>query len=129
MKVNLKETGKQFFKFGLIGVSNTLLSLAVYYTLVFLGLHYIAAYTVGFCLSVLNSYYFNSNYVFQRSTQSRLASFTKSFLTYVSTFAIGTFFLYLMVNNLHISDKIAPLINLTFTVPTNFIIHRFWVFR
>lgn len=129
MKVNLKEIGKQFAKFGVIGVSNTLLSLAVYYALVYLGIHYIVAYTVGFCLSVVNAYYWNSRYVFHVGTQNRFTSFLKSFLTYGGTFVIGTFFLYLMVNNLHISDKIAPVINLAFTVPANFIIHRIWVFK
>lgn len=129
MKLNLGEIATQFTKFGIIGVSNTLLSLAVYYTFVYLGVHYIAAYTVGFCISVLNAYYWNSRFVFQDRTQSRLTSFLKSFLTYGSTFIIGTLFLYLMVNQLNISDKIAPILNLAFTVPANFIIHRIWVFK
>lgn len=129
MKVKLGEIARQFTKFGIIGLSNTLLSLAIYYALVYLGVHYIAAYTVGFCLSVLNAYYWNSRYVFQSSTQIRGVSFLKSFLTYGSTFVIGTVFLFIMVNFLHISDRLAPVINLVFTVPANFIIHRFWVFK
>ena len=129
MKMDWKSLGTQFVKFGLIGVSNTILSLMVYYVLVYLNFHYIFAYTMGFCLSVLNAYYFNSRYVFVNATQQRAVSFAKSFLTYGSTFVIGTFFLYLMVNFLHISDKIAPLLNLVFTVPANFILHRLWVFK
>lgn len=129
MKVNLGELAKQFTKFGIIGISNTLLSLAIYYFLVYLGIHYIVAYTVGFCVSVLNAYYWNSRYVFHNNAQSKYASFLKSFLTYGITFIVGSILLFLMVNYLNISDKIAPIINLAFTVPANFIIHRIWVFK
>lgn len=40
----------QFIKFGIVGVSNTLVSLLVYYILIFLGTHYIIANTAGFIL-------------------------------------------------------------------------------
>ena len=37
----------QFIKFAIVGCSNTLINLAVYYLLIYVGAHYIIAYTCG----------------------------------------------------------------------------------
>ena len=50
----------QFVKFGLVGVLNTLISEGLYVIIVFFGGHYLLASLVGFVLSVLNAYYWNS---------------------------------------------------------------------
>ena len=55
----------QFVKFGLVGVLNTLISEGLYVIIVFFGGHYLVASLVGFVLSVLNAYYWNSKYVFK----------------------------------------------------------------
>ena len=53
----------QFIKFGIVGVSNTLISLAVYQlALNALGLHYLAANALGLVISVVNAYYWNNRY-------------------------------------------------------------------
>ena len=55
----------QFIKFGIVGVSNTLISLAVYQlALNALGLHYLAANALGLVISVVNAYYWNNRCVF-----------------------------------------------------------------
>ncbi|MEI7667545.1 MAG: GtrA family protein [Erysipelotrichaceae bacterium] len=120
--------GQQFFKFGLVGVLNTLIGLATYYLLVYLNIHYLIANAAGFMLSVINAYYFNSKYVFKVSQAKKGQSFIKSLVSYGSTFLISTLFLFIMVHQLGISDKIAPLINLCFTIPANYLLHKLWVF-
>ena len=53
----------QFVKFGIVGVSNTLISLAVYQlALNALGMHYLAANLLGLVISVINAYYWNNLY-------------------------------------------------------------------
>ena len=55
----------QFVKFGIVGVSNTLISLAVYQiALNALGMHYLAANLLGLVISVINAYYWNNRCVF-----------------------------------------------------------------
>lgn len=55
----------QIIKFGIVGVSNTLISLAVYQlALNALGLHYLAANALGLVISVVNAYYWNNRCVF-----------------------------------------------------------------
>jgi putative flippase GtrA len=120
---------KQFVKFGLVGVSNTLLSLAIYYLLVMLGVNFILANGIAFVLSVLNSYYWNNRFVFSKSTKGHLKPLIRTYLCYGSTFLLSTGLLYLMVAQLGISKLIAPLLNLIITIPLNFLINKYWAFK
>lgn len=120
---------KQFFKFGIVGISNTLISLGVYYLLLLINVHYIVANIIAFLVSVLNAFYWNSKYVFPKGAQNRKKSFIKCFVAYGFTFLLGTLLLYLMVDRMGISDKIAPIINLCITVPINFVMNKLWAFK
>lgn len=120
---------RQFIKFGFVGVSNTLISLAIYYFLVFMSVHFILANAVAFLISVLNAYYWNNKYVFSKTEKGHFKTLLKTYAAYGFTFLVGTAFLYLMVNHLGISKYIAPLINLCLTIPINFFINRFWAFK
>ena len=118
----------QFIKFGLIGVSNTLVALGVYYSLLFAGLHYITAHAGGFVISVLNAYYWNGKFVFKTNDGKKTVRLAKVYVSYGITFLLSTAMLFLMVDILGISGLIAPVINLFFTVPANFLLNKFWVF-
>ena len=120
---------RQFVRFGLVGVSNTLLSLGIYYLLVFLRVDYIVANTVAFVVSVLNAYYWNNRFVFSKTTKGHVRPLLKTYVAYGSTFLLGTLLLYVMVDLLGVSKYIAPLLNLVVTIPLNFLINRFWAFR
>ena len=121
----------QFVKFGLVGVSNTLISLAVYYAVVLLlGVeHYILANTLGFVISVINAYIWNSKFVFQKKDCKHGKSFVKVFVSYGSTFLLGTGFLFVLVHYWNVSEMIAPIINLLLTIPLNFLLNKFWAFK
>lgn len=119
---------KQFLKFGIVGLSNTFISLAIYYTLVYFGLHYILSNIFAFLISVLNACYWNSKYVFNKEG-IHINRLIKTYLSYGFTFLLSTFLLYLMIDVIGISKYIAPLINLCITVPINFLLSKFWVFR
>lgn len=120
---------RQFIKFGLVGVSNTLLSLAIYYALVYLNVNYIIANTVAFLISVLNAYYWNNRFVFNKTTSGHLKPLLKTYMAYGSTFLLSTSLLFVMVHYLGISQYIAPLINLAITVPLNFLANKLWAFK
>jgi putative flippase GtrA len=120
---------KQLIKFGVVGFSNALICLGVYYLLVFISVHYTIAYIIAFLASVYNAYFWNSRYVFIRSSKSEVMTFTKTFITYSGTLLLGVGLLFLMVNTLRISQFIAPLINLSITIPLNFLLNKYWVFK
>lgn len=126
---NLMVTIKQFIKFGLVGISNTLISLGTYYLLYFLGVNYLISNTVGFVVSVLNSYYWNNKYVFKKTQKGHLKPLIKTFLSYGSTFLLSTVLLFIMVQYFGVSEIIAPIVTLVITIPLNFLMNKFWAFK
>jgi len=119
---------KQFIKFSIVGVSNTLISLGIYYALVYLGINYLLANLIAFLLSVLNAYFWNSRFVF-KSKGNVLRKLVKVYTAYGFTLLLSTTLLYLMVDIIGISQLIAPLINIAITVPINFLLNKFWSFK
>jgi putative flippase GtrA len=120
---------RQFIKFGIVGASNTFISLLIYYVLIYYNINYIIANTVGFFVSVLNSYYWNSKFVFNKNENGNLRPLIKTFISYGLTYALSTILLVIMVNYLNISEFIAPILNLIITIPLNFLLNKFWAFR
>lgn len=120
---------KQFIKFGIVGLSNTFISLVIYYILIFFKINYIAANTFAFIVSVLNAYYWNNKFVFRKSVNGSLRSLIKTFTSYGVTFVLGTMLLIIMINYLNISKVIAPILNLIITIPLNFLLNKFWAFK
>ncbi len=123
----------QFVKFGIVGVSNTAISLVVYYICIFIGMHYMIANILSFVISVLNAYYWNKRFVFKKNDikqkKTVVQSVLKVFTSYGATFLLGTVLLVIWIDVIHISEVIAPLINLCITIPLNFILNKFWAFR
>ena len=134
MNINNKEdlwkTAVQFIKFGIVGVSNTAVLLAIYYVFIYFNENlYIVGNTVGFIVSVLNSYYWNNKYVFEKKNRGNLKPLIKVFASYAATFLLGTGMLFIMVKVLSVSKVIAPIINLLITIPLNFLLNKFWAFK
>jgi len=121
---------KQFFKFCLIGVSNTLVHLGVYFVLVHFSVHYLIANAIAFTVSVGNAYLWNRLFVFSLDSGNGLRAFFKTFTVYFfSTFLFGSVLLFVFVDILHISQQIAPLINIAIVTPINFLLNKFWAFK
>jgi Predicted membrane protein len=123
----------QFVKFGIVGLSNTMISLAIYYLFVWInpGL-YMWGNIVGWVVSVANAFFWSNRYVFRNEDNSAAAiakRILKTYLTYGSTFLLATLLLYLEVQVWDISEWIAPLINLLITIPLNFFLNKLWAFK
>lgn len=124
---------KQFIKFGIVGISNTLISYIVYVILVWLHLNYILANIVGFIVSVLNSYYWNSKYVFKQQEDGQRKwweSLVKTFVSYAGTgLILSNILLVIWIEWIKMPEMVAPLINLLVTVPLNFVMNKYWAFK
>lgn len=131
----------QFVKFGIVGISNTVISYVVYLAVLFFlqgmgGLpkaDYFIANVLAFILSVLWSFYWNNKYVFKEEEgvkRSIWKTLLKTYMSYAFSGLILTNVLSLLwIEVLHISKVIAPLINLVVSVPLNFVMNKFWAFR
>ena len=128
----------QFAKFGLVGITNTLLSyvlnIAVLYLLepFALSWDYVAGNIVAFILSVLWSFYWNRRFVFQQAKgrlSAELVMLLKTYAAYALTgILLNNLLSWLWIERFGISKYIAPLINLVISVPLNFVINKFWTF-
>ena len=119
----------QFIKFGIVGVSNTLIGWAFYYSLIFFGVHYLLANLIGFVIATLNSFYWNRKYVFKQTDGKKSTQLIKVFASYGFTLFLSTTMLFLIVDIIGLSEFIAPLISIIVTVPLNFMLNKFWAFR
>ena len=118
----------QFIKFGIVGLSNTVIGLGSYYLFLYLGCHYMIANILSWILSVFNAFYWNSKYVF-KTTNTWLKALLKTYVSYGISFIIGAILLYILVEIVNISDIIAPVLVLVITIPLNFILNKLWTFN
>ena len=131
----------QSIKFGLIGVSNTVLSYVLYVAVLYLlqmnvllvSWDYLAAQAISFLLSVYWSFYWNDRLVFVLKEGQQREKWKALVKTYVSYSFSGLFLnavlLVIWIDWMGISPYIAPIINLIVTVPVNFLLNKFWAFR
>ena len=130
----------QFVKFGLVGLSNVVVSYAIYLPVLLFfkkvgwlpNTDYLVAQLIGFFISVLWSFYLNRKFVFHDEDQhvSWWAALLKTYASYAFTgFFLNSVLSFLWVEVLNWSEFIAPIINLVINVPINFILNKFWAFR
>lgn len=146
----------QFVKFGLVGVLNTLISEGLYVIIVFFGGHYLVASLVGFVISVLNAYYWNSKYVFKEKPEEKRVwwkALLKTYAAYIGGYLLNVVLLILWIDIVKISqflggmaeicrsmgiyqldaatlgEILAAGINLIVTVPINYLMNKCWVYR
>lgn len=135
------ETFMQFVRFGIVGLSNTVVSYVLYAGFLLLfqhfglfpGTDYILAQVIQFFLSVLWSFYWNNRMVFklgENEHRSILKSLIKTYVSYAFTgLFLSSVLLIFWVEVLHISEFIAPIINICICVPINFLINKYWAFK
>ena len=141
MRKNVKKDYLQFLKFGLVGVFNTIISTVVTYGLLIifnklnlffkiLNIQVIISSFLGFSVSFINSYYWNSRLVFNTSSNKFFSkSFLKSYFCYFLTWVISYVAIAVFATVLCLPKFWIPLFTLFFTVPLNFLANKFWAFR
>lgn len=132
-KEDLLQLGIQFIKFGLVGVSNTVVSMAIYYLFLWIDESlYMVGSIMGTILSILNAFIWNDLFVFTgnpRDFKSIMRRLGKTYVSYGGTSLLSTVLLWLEVTLLNVSKVYAPIVNLLITIPLNYLINKFWTFR
>lgn len=138
---NVFESIIQFVKFGIVGLSNTIISYVIYViglmvlqkNNLFPEFDYLLSQFVAFVLSVLWSFYWNNRIVFVLEAGKKRSfwkSLIKTFISYSFTgIFLSSVLLVIWVKVFDLSEFIAPIINLLISVPLNFFINKFWAFK
>ena len=128
----------QFIKFGMVGLLNTLISNGIYYIILLVNENlYMWGYVLGFVISVLNAYFWNSRLVFNKAivdkqekpAKNKGKTILRVYISYGLTFILGFALIWLMVEQLTISKYIANLINMIICTPINFLMNKLWAFK
>lgn len=153
----MRSTVIQFIKFGLVGVVNTLVSYITYSVLFYFGVPPLICNIPAFIISVFVSFLLNSNFVFKKDEAKEERKWWRVLIkTYISYSFTGLFlaevltalwlnvihiekyigFLLPIIENFGISmtkielaGYLAPLLNLVFSIPINFVLNKFWAYR
>jgi len=142
----IRQTFIEFVKFGLVGVSNTIISTAINWAAIYIlektvftdeqmmnTVGILLANFIAFALSVLWSFYWNNKYVFTKKDGEKRNVWAALFKTYcsyaVTGIVLNSLMLLLWVNVLHINKYIATIVNLIVNVPINFFLNKLWAFK
>ena len=119
----------QFVKFGIVGVSNTLLTLVVYTVMLkVFGVWYLAASAIGFVAGATNGFLLNRRWTFREHVG---AAFTPVRWAIVQGCGLGIdeVLLYLFVHDAHLDKLLAQVFATAVVTVTTFFVNRAWTFR
>jgi len=117
-----KSAHSEFFRFLLVGISNTSVAYVVF-LLLLPFMTYLYAYTLSYCVAVVNSYFMNVFFVFRKKVS--LHSFLKFPLVYVAQYFLGASILWALVGQLGLPPAWAMAVVIIVTVPVTFLSSRF----
>jgi len=119
----------QFVKFGIVGISNTLLTLAVYTLLLkVLGVWYLAASAIGFAVGATNGFLLNRRWTFREHVGD---SFTPVRWAIVQGCGLGlnVALLFLFVHYASLDKLLAQVFATGVVTVSTFFVNRAWTFR
>lgn len=119
----------QFLKFGLVGVTNTLLTFVVFMLLVkVFGVWYLAASAIGFFAGALNGFLLNRSWTFRGHAGGSLAAVRWTVVQGCGLLAdLGL--IYLFVHDAGVSKLIGQALAIGLVVGATFYANRTWTFK
>jgi putative flippase GtrA len=119
----------QFVKFGLVGVSNTLLTLLVYTLLLkVLGLWYVAASAIGFAVGAVNGFMWNRAWTFRGHVGDALTP-VRWFVVQGCGLLVNSGLIYLFVDGAGAGKLVAQGLTIAIVTVLTFFANRTWTFR
>jgi putative flippase GtrA len=119
----------QFAKFGVVGISNTLLTLVVYTLLLkVFGVWYLAASAIGFAVGAVNGFLLNRRWTFRGHVGDALTP-VRWGIVQTCGLGVNEGLLYLFVHDAHIDKLLAQVCATAVVTVTTFFANRAWTFR
>jgi putative flippase GtrA len=119
----------QFMKFATVGVSNTLITFAVY-TLLLKGFDvwYLAASAIGFIAGAVNGFLLNRRWTFRGHVGDALTP-VRWFVVQGCGLALNEGLLYLYVDELGLDKLLGQALAIAAVTVSTFLVNRAWTFR
>jgi putative flippase GtrA len=119
----------QFVKFGIVGVSNTLLTFVVYTLLLkVFGVWYLGASAIGFVIGAINGFVLNRRWTFAGHVGDALTP-VRWAVVQSGGLAINLGLLYVIVHDAHLDKLLAQALATVVVTVSTFFVNRAWTFR
>jgi len=119
----------QFVKFGIVGVSNTLLSLTVYAVLLkAFGVAYLAASAAAFAVGTVNGFMWNSRWTFRDHVGDALTP-VRWFVVQGCGLAANEGLVYVFVHDAGLDKLVGQVCTTAVVTVCTFLANRAWTFR
>jgi putative flippase GtrA len=119
----------QFVKFGVVGVSNTLLSFGVYTVLLkVVGVWYLAASAIAFAIGAINGFLLNRRWTFREHVGDAFTPLRWAIVQGCGL-AVNEGLLYLFVHDLGLDKLVAQACAIAVVTVSTFAANRAWTFR
>ena len=119
----------QFVKFGIVGVSNTLLTFAVYTLLLkVFGVWYLAASAIGFMVGATNGFLLNRRWTFREHVGDSLTP-VRWAVVQGGGLAVNEALLYMFVHQGDVDKLLAQAMATVVVTVSTFFVNRAWTFR
>ena len=121
---------KEFVKFAIVGISNTLIHLLILYLLVeFFSVYYIFASLIAFIVAVTNSFVLNTLWTFKKNIKHKVTKkYSRFFIVSIIAAIFNLFFLYLFTEYFELWYMLSQLMSIIITLIINFVGNKFWTF-
>ncbi|HEX5307748.1 MAG TPA: GtrA family protein [Solirubrobacteraceae bacterium] len=119
----------QFLKFGIVGVSNTLIFFAVYTLLLkVFGVWYLAASGIGFAVGAVNGFLWNRAWTFKGHIGDALTP-VRWFVVQTCGLLLNLGLVYLFVEGVGLDELVGQAVTIVIVTITTFFANRAWTFR
>ena len=133
--ISLIKKCEEIIRYLVIGVLTTLISLAVYYLLVYtvfdpnVALELQITNVISWIASVTFAYFTNRKFVFKTREKATIKEASAFYLSRVSTLILEIFIMYLLVTVLKFNDKIIKILAQVLVIIFNYVLSKFLVFK
>ncbi len=119
----------QFVKFGIVGVSNTLIFFLVYTLLLkVFGVWYVAASGIGFAVGAINGFLWNRRWTFRGHVGDALTP-VRWFVVQTSGLFLNLGLVYLFVDGAGLGELLGQAVTIVIVTLTTFFANRAWTFK
>ena len=120
---------REFIMYGIFGVLTTAVNYVVYLGAAATGMHYMVANVVAWIVAVVFAYVVNRKWVFESRSPELLPEFLRFVGSRLLSLVVESGAMYVMVDLIHMDDKIAKLVGIVINVIINYFLGKIFVFK
>ncbi|MFT4344163.1 MAG: GtrA family protein [Candidatus Woesearchaeota archaeon] len=125
---HIKSHQKGFIRFCLVGIISTTCNYTLFLILLFSGVHYIIASSLGYISGIIISYFINKSFTFNVTQKTTIHHLAKYYAVFILSLIFGLGLIHVQVSYFLIHPAIAYAVVLAITTVTNYLGTHYLVF-